>query len=364
MNMHPKKNYAKVMLFGEYSLIVGSQALTIPFRKFSGTFRFLKESPLEIIEDPGRPQLQDSSLAPSSGKTATSGDASSSEKMGSFTFNAPKSAKHLRAFYEYLYGKKNDQIQVKGSAEQKQTDCFGELLRLDAFKSDLDKGMYFDSDIPNGSGVGSSGALVAAVYKRYALKPSRFSEASDINRLISILAAMESWFHGTSSGIDPLSCYINTGLLLDTGKRKAFRAIKAFPPLKGVFFLVDSQIVGETGPLVQAFLEKAESPGFRRFLTRQYVPVNNACIAALIDGDETLLNKSIRNISELQIHHFREMIPAELIDMWTYGLNSGAYSLKLCGSGGGGFFLGFTNNPGILNQSFPNHNWLQLSLPQ
>ena len=37
--------------------------------------------------------------------------------------------------------------------------------RLDA---DLEKGMYFDSSIPMGYGVGSSGAIVAAIYDRYA----------------------------------------------------------------------------------------------------------------------------------------------------------------------------------------------------
>ena len=41
---------------------------------------------------------------------------------------------------------------------------------LDQMASDISKGMYFDSSIPPGYGVGSSGALVAAVYDRYALK--------------------------------------------------------------------------------------------------------------------------------------------------------------------------------------------------
>ena len=36
------------------------------------------------------------------------------------------------------------------------------------FKKDLYNGMYFDSSIPQGYGVGSSGALVASVYDKYA----------------------------------------------------------------------------------------------------------------------------------------------------------------------------------------------------
>jgi mevalonate kinase len=39
---------------------------------------------------------------------------------------------------------------------------------LAELKSDVETGMYFDSSIPQGYGVGSSGALVAAIYDRYA----------------------------------------------------------------------------------------------------------------------------------------------------------------------------------------------------
>ena len=39
---------------------------------------------------------------------------------------------------------------------------------LDAFSNDIEGGMYFDSSIPQGYGVGSSGALVASIYDRYA----------------------------------------------------------------------------------------------------------------------------------------------------------------------------------------------------
>src|SRR5208282_653621 len=35
------------------------------------------------------------------------------------------------------------------------------------FLEDIDKGLYFDSNIPQGYGLGSSGALVAAIYYRY-----------------------------------------------------------------------------------------------------------------------------------------------------------------------------------------------------
>src|SRR5690242_20746449 len=40
-------------------------------------------------------------------------------------------------------------------------------LDLAALENDLNKGLYFDSSIPQGFGVGSSGALVAAIYDQY-----------------------------------------------------------------------------------------------------------------------------------------------------------------------------------------------------
>ena len=39
---------------------------------------------------------------------------------------------------------------------------------IDALNKHVEAGMYFDSSIPQGYGVGSSGALVAAIYDKYA----------------------------------------------------------------------------------------------------------------------------------------------------------------------------------------------------
>ena len=41
-------------------------------------------------------------------------------------------------------------------------------FNLSDLKIDIDRGMYFDSSIPQGYGVGSSGALVASIYDKYA----------------------------------------------------------------------------------------------------------------------------------------------------------------------------------------------------
>jgi mevalonate kinase len=44
----------------------------------------------------------------------------------------------------------------------------------------------------------------------------------------------------------------------------------------------------------------------------------------------------------LQFDFFSEMIPEKFKRIWENGIQSGTYSLKLCGSGGGGFILGFS----------------------
>ena len=38
------------------------------------------------------------------------------------------------------------------------------------------------------------------------------------------------------------------------------------------------------------------------------------------------------------------MIPDKFKKLWKEGIDSNSYYLKLCGSGGGGFILGFTEN--------------------
>ena len=46
----------------------------------------------------------------------------------------------------------------------------------------------------------------------------------------------------------------------------------------------------------------------------------------------------------MQVEYFHEMIPENFIDIWQQGLDTGEFTLKLCGSGGGGFLLGFTRD--------------------
>jgi mevalonate kinase len=71
---------------------------------------------------------------------------------------------------------------------------------LPELKSDVETGMYFDSSIPQGY-VGSSGALVAAIYDRYAQDKITVLENLTRVKVIAtkkIFSQMESFFSKSS----------------------------------------------------------------------------------------------------------------------------------------------------------------------
>ena len=116
------------------------------------------------------------------------------------------------------------------------------LLRFDweAIKADLDRKLYFDSNIPQGYGVGSSGALVAAFYDRYALEKTYSKDdltSQKLTHLKNIFATMESHFHGQSSGLDPLNSYLSLPLLIRSKYNIELTGIlKQNPSSEGLFF--------------------------------------------------------------------------------------------------------------------------------
>ncbi len=101
--------YSKILLFGEYTVTLGSGALAIPYNGFNGRFNFNTQN--KIID------------------------------------------KGLQLIYDTIISNSNLQ----------------KLFHHIQFKTDLKNGLYFHSDIPRGYGLGSSGAVVAAFYDQYAL---------------------------------------------------------------------------------------------------------------------------------------------------------------------------------------------------
>jgi mevalonate kinase len=70
-------------------------------------------------------------------------------------------------------------------------------FNIDGLQKDVNGGMYFDSSIPQGYGVGSSGALVAAIYDKYATNKITVLENLTREKLLqlkTIFSQMESFF--------------------------------------------------------------------------------------------------------------------------------------------------------------------------
>ncbi|MBN2612473.1 MAG: hypothetical protein JXB00_13020 [Bacteroidales bacterium] len=276
-----EKFNGKIMLFGEYSVLRGGPALTMPYRNGYGQFKF----PVSTVSN-----------------------------SDSWSNN------ELNRYLEYL----------------------GIIKEIDhtKFRHDIKAGLVFSSTLPVGYGVGSSGALVAAVFSYY----STIQEALNVNLqdLRTFLSRMESYFHGSSSGIDPLSCYLGRPLIINKDHITPVSPSRVF---QDRFFLLNSGRPGSTGNMVRLFEKKCNGKDFCTMMDGDFLHSNSMAIDGFVNGDKKNLTDGFKMISSLQYNFFEEMIPESVRPIWKSGLESDSYYLKLCGSGGGGFVIGIINNP-------------------
>jgi len=218
--------------------------------------------------------------------------------------------------------------------------------------------MYFDSSIPQGYGIGSSGALVAAIYDKYAQDKITVLENLTREKLLklkTIFGKMESFFHGKSSGLDPLNSYLSLPILINSQDNIESTSIPSQNMEgKGAVFLLDSGSTGETAPMVQLFMEKMKQEGFRNMLKTQFIKHTDACVEDFVNGNIKSLFGNLKQLSHVVLDNFKPMIPAKFHELWKKaakfhelwkkGIETNEYYLKLCGSGGGGYILGFTQD--------------------
>jgi mevalonate kinase len=288
-----RKYSGKIMLFGEYSILEGSGALLLPYHKVKAQLKLA-----------GRP---------------LSDDAFNSNQI-------------LRSFGQYL-------------------ELESKLLRyfnIPELKKHIDAGLYLDSTIPLNYGLGSSGALCASIYGSF----SADHKVTEIALLQKLFAQMESFFHGSSSGADPLSIYLEKPLII---KKNEY----IFPPydlLSGNrmhVFLIDTGMRSFTGPLVKNFREQMAQDDYRQQFKEKYLPVVDKSVNEWQNG--LLQEETIFTLSELQYRYFRNMIPHSFLESWKAGWSKQLYALKLCGSGGGGMILGFTADISRTRDFFLQH---------
>ncbi len=277
---------AKLLLFGEYSILLGSEAFSMPLNSLTASLEFI------------------------------------GHETGDVRSRAEKSNLQLKWMHDYFISQSPD---------------FEAFLDLVSLGNDIRQGMYVASIIPQRYGMGSSGAVCAAVYSRYAISHNLVS-------LRDSFVKMESFFHGKSSGFDPLISYLQTPLLL--GKQGDITAIDfTRRRMRGTgleMLLADSGLPCSTGPLVENFL-KVFSPG-GMITSKGAVMCNlvNAAIDAFMGHDPAAFWSHMCKLSGFQLTELNDLVPAALRPVWADGLHSGLFAMKLCGSGGGGFLQCFT----------------------
>ena len=284
--------YAKILLFGEYGIIKDAKGLSIPYNFYKGALK---------ISDIKNKKAQ-----------------SSNQKLSEFV--------------DFL----------------EQINSTLVTFNIKQLREDLAKGLYFDSSIPQGYGIGSSGALVAAIYDRYA--DNRITILENLTRdkllkLKEIFGQMESFFHGKSSGLDPLNSFLSLPILIHSKDVLEPTGIPSQPQAgRGAVFLIDSGSMGETAPMVNLFMQNMESPSFRKMIKEQFISYSDNCVEHFLKGDVKSLFGDLKRLSKTVLTHFKPMIPEQFHSLWKTGIDTNAYYLKLCGSGGGGYILGFTED--------------------
>ena len=284
--------YAKILLFGEYGIIKDAKGLSIPYNFYKGALK---------ISDTKNKKSQ-----------------SSNQKLSEFV--------------DFL----------------EQINSTLVTFNIKQLREDLAKGLYFDSSIPQGYGIGSSGALVAAIYDRYANNRITILENLTRDKLLKlkeIFGQMESFFHGKSSGLDPLNSFLSLPILIHSKDVLEPTGIPSQPQAgKGAVFLIDSGSMGETAPMVNLFMQNMESPSFRKMIKEQFISYSDRCVEHFLTGDIKSLFGDLKRLSKTVLTHFKPMIPEQFHSLWKTRIDTNAYYLKLCGSGGGGYILGFTED--------------------
>lgn len=276
-----EKYWSKVKLFGEYSMIFDSKALLVPLKRFSAEW-------------------------------TREGDASEGARCFS--------RHELTSFCEFL--------RIDGR--------FSRDIDIGAMEKDLRDGWWLASDVPVGYGLGSSGTVVAAVYDRYALNRIR-----DAIRLKELFSQMESYFHGSSSGIDPLQCYLGRPFRITA---EGIDLLDEEVLNNGIdICLIDTKLKSSTKPLVEYFKRQRENESYLEDLHRCYLPNVGACIDAMIQGDLETFFMSLKSLTIAQSRLFGPMIPPHTSALFenTYDFRFG---VKINGAGGGGYMLGFTDD--------------------
>ena len=243
----------------------------------------------------------------------------------------------IQKLYEYMIQKKLDN-----------------LFDICSFQKNLKEGMIFKSNIPVKYGLGSSGALVAALYDSYSLNKNKI----DLSDTIKELSSIESFFHGKSSGLDPLTSYLNSPILVNANKtlKKIDKTLISNGHDNEGFFLIDTHVSSKTQPLVNFFLNKLNDASYKKSFENNFIKSTNNCIDFFLKNDSINLFSEMKSLSASTLNLFNRMIPESFKNLWLFCLDSKDVALKLCGSGGGGYIIGYSIDLKKTKKELVNHN--------
>lgn len=209
-------------------------------------------------------------------------------------------------------------------------------LDLLKFEEEIHLGLTFNSNIPNGYGCGSSGALVAGVYERYS--KNYLSNPA----LVKNLSLIESFYHGNSSGIDPYVSLIKSDTLI---KENQIKATTLRASALDNLYLINTNKSRKTEPLVKLYKQLRKDKSFLRIVPK-LLELNTALINNFVSTgvNQDALGDLMREMAVIQYEYMSFAYPESIRQSWQSRFENGNY-LKLCGAGGGGFFIVYSTNP-------------------
>ena len=149
---------------------------------------------------------------------------------------------------------------------------------------------------------------------------------------------MESFFHGKSSGIDPIVSYLKEPVSISL---QGVDKVRIPPSFAIQIFLLDSFTPRNTEHWVQHFQQKKQSSPVFKQAVDMLTEINESIMTSYLEGDEDSFWPTGKVLSHHQFDHFRDFIPESHQNIWENSLLKDDYFLKICGAGGGGFTLGF-----------------------
>lgn len=273
---------AKLLLFGEHSVLLGSPAVNVPLWDFSARLKF-----------PGK-------------------DINLKQKTSNL---------QLEKFFQYT---------------RDNQEWFGGYIDLETFGEAVKGGLYLDSNIPESYGLGSSASVCVAVYKAFCR-----SLIDNPDALKNFYSKLESFFHGKSSGIDPLAIHTDRIVIADRNAIWFSDEKKSLLDSQTQAYLLDSGISRNAPAMISTFQAEYGSTDFKEKFHAQYFPLLEKLKNRII-SNQIIEWDILKEISHLQLEFFQKLIPTAIYSLWVDLLQTNKSCMKLLGAGGGGFFLVFS----------------------